>query len=198
VAVEDLAVSTYVLGRALEEAGLEPSELELVRIPVDEHERAYVAGEVDAVVTFEPFVGKLLERGAHRLFDSTQLPGEVLDVMVVREERLEAHREQLEHLTRGWFQALRYLEAHPDDALARMSPRLEVTPRTLASALESVHLLSLQENLLLLRESSPSSLVTPARRLERFMRHEGLLKEPVHPEEMLDASILEQLQEEPR
>jgi NitT/TauT family transport system substrate-binding protein len=144
-------------------------------------------------------VGKLLERGARRLFDSTQLPGEVLDVMVVREDRLDAHREQLEHLTRGWFQALRYLEEHPDDALARMSPRLESTPSALALALESVRLLSLQENLLLLREpSSPSSLVTPARQLERFMRHEGLLKGPVHPEGMLDASILEPLQEEPR
>ena len=199
VAVEDLAVSTYVLGRALQEAGLEPSDLEIVRIPVDEHERAYGAGEVDAVVTFEPFVGKLLEKGAHRLFDSTQLPGEVLDVMVVREERLDAHREQLEHLVQGWFQALRYMQAHPDDALARMSPRLETTPTSLASALESVRLLSLQDNLLLLREpSSPSSLVTPARQLERFMLREGLLKEPVRPEGMLDASLLEEVQQVPR
>jgi NitT/TauT family transport system substrate-binding protein len=198
VAVEDLAVSTYVLGRALEQAGLAPSDVEILRIPVDEHVRAYTAGEVDAVVTFEPFVSKLVEAGATRLFDSTQLPGEVLDVLVVREDRLDEHRAQLEHLTAGWFQALHYFEAHPDEALARMGPRLQITPTALASALESIRLLSLQENLQLLREpSSPSSLVTSARQLEEFMLEHGLLHGPVRHESLLDASILEKVHEGP-
>jgi NitT/TauT family transport system substrate-binding protein len=197
VAVEDLAVSTYILSRALEQAGLEPSEVRIVRIPVDEHVRAFTSGEVEAVVTFEPSVSKLLaEDGAHRLFDSTQLPGEILNVLLVREEVLQERPEQVKHLVQGWFRALRYLEEHPDEAVARMSPRLETSPAQLASALKTVRQPSLEENLSLLGPSATALQV--AHRLQRFMLSEGLLREPVRPEELMDDRILQEVQEDRR
>ncbi len=197
VAVEDLAVSTYILGRALEHAGLEPSDVRIVRIPVDEHVRAFTSGEVDAVVTFEPSVSELLARdGAHRLFDSSQLPGEIMNVLLVREEVLRERPEQVEHLTRGWFRALRYLEEHPDESLARMSPRLATSPAQLAAALEGVRQPSLEENFSLL--GRPATAVQVAHRMQRFMLSEGLLREPIRPEELMDIRILQEVQEDLR
>jgi NitT/TauT family transport system substrate-binding protein len=194
VAVEDFAVSTYILGRALEHAGLEPSDVRIVRVPVDEHVRAFTSGEVDAVVTFEPSVSRLLaEEGAHKLFDSSQLPGEIMNVLLVREEVLEERPEQVEHLVRGWFRALDYLKEHPNEAVARMSQRLETSPAELASALEGLRQPSLQENLSLLGQ--PASAVQVAHRLQRFMLSEGLLYAPTRPEEMMDVRILQEVQE---
>jgi len=196
VAVEDLAVSTYILGRALEQAGLGPSDVRIVRIPVDEHVRAFTSGAVDAVVTFEPSVSRLLAReGAHRLFDSSQLPGEIMNVLLVREEVLQERPEQVEHLVQGWFQALRYLKEHPNEAVARMSPRLDTSPAQLASALEGVRQPTLEENLSLLEKSTA---VQVANRLQRFMLSEGLLREPIRPEELMDIRILQEVQEDGR
>ncbi len=194
VAVEDLAVSGYMLGRALKQAGLQPSDVQILRIPVDQHVRAYDSGQVDAVVTYEPFVGKLLATGAQVLFDSGQIPGEIVDVLVVREDALEKNPEQVGHLLRGWFQALRHLEQHRADAVARMSPRYGTSPAEFTSTLEGLRLLSLEENLALLREPD-SPLATSARSLQRFMVEQELLREPVRPERMLDARPLAALQE---
>ncbi|WP_375771080.1 ABC transporter substrate-binding protein [Archangium gephyra] len=194
VAVEDFSVSTYLLGRALEKAGLRASDIDIVRIPVDQHEQAYASGQVDAVVTFEPFVSKLRERGAHTLFDSSQLPGEILNVLVVREDVLEKRPEQVRHLLRGWFRALLHLKEHPEDAVARMSPRLDTSPTELASILDALRHPTLQENRALLREPT-SSLLGSAHHQQRFMLEAGLLQEPVRPELLLDVRPLEAIEE---
>jgi ABC-type nitrate/sulfonate/bicarbonate transport system substrate-binding protein len=78
IGVENTALGAYVLSRALEQAGLLPTEVQVVSLTVDRHEEAYLTGEVDAVVTFEPVRTKLLDRGARILFDSRRLPDEIL------------------------------------------------------------------------------------------------------------------------
>lgn len=194
VAVEDLAVSTYLLGRALEQAGLQLSDVRIIRLPADQHLRAYESGEVDAVVTYQPFAQQLLSVGAHELFNSSQIPGEIIDVLVVRADVLDQNPEQVRHLLRGWFQALGYLEVHPEDAVARMSPRLGTSPTGFSSFLRGLRLYSREENLVLLREPD-SPLVAMALELRRFMEEEGLMQEPLGPERMMDARPLEALQE---
>jgi NitT/TauT family transport system substrate-binding protein len=195
VAVEAMSTSNYLLSRALVRAGLQPSDIEIIRIPIDQHERAYASGQVDAVVTFEPFVSKLLAGGAHRLFDSSHIPEEIVDVLAVREDVLEERPEQVRHLLQGWFRALRYLEEHPEDAVRRMSPRLETSPADFATHLEELRHPSLRENRSLLREPS-SPLLDSAHRQQRFMLESGLLREPVRPELLLDVRPLEALEEE--
>ncbi|MDC3959551.1 ABC transporter substrate-binding protein [Polyangium jinanense] len=194
VAVEDLVVSMYVLGRALEQAGLKPSDIQLVRTPVDQQVRAYTSGDVDAVVTYEPFLQRLRDAGAQEIFDSSQIPGEIVDVLVVHEAVLEKNPAQVEHLVQGWLQGRRYLEEHPAEAVAHMSPRLGTSPSELTSMLKKLRLLTLEENLVLLRGPS-SPLLASAQQLQRFMLKEGLLQKPMQPEQMLDARIIEALQE---
>lgn len=195
VAVEDLAVSTYLLGRALEQAGLQPSDVHIIRLPVDQHLRAYETGQVDAMVTYPPFAQQLLSAGAHELFNSSQIPGEIIDVLVVRADVLDKKPQQVEHLLQGWFQALGYLETHPEDAAARMSPRLGTSPTGFSTLMRGLRLFSHEENLSLLREPG-SPLVSSALELRRFMLREGMMHEPVLPERIMDARPLEALQRE--
>ncbi|MFY0564578.1 ABC transporter substrate-binding protein [Archangium lansingense] len=195
VAVEAMSTSNYLLSRALAKAGLQPSDIEILRIPMDQHERAYAEGQVDAVATFEPFVSRVMAEGAHRLFDSSQIPGEIVDILVVREDMLEKRPKQVRHLLQGWFQSLRYLEEHPEDAVSRMSPRLDTSPAGFASQLETLRHPTLRENLTLLGEPS-SSLLNSAHRQQRFMQESGLLQGLVQPEQMLDARPLEALEED--
>jgi NitT/TauT family transport system substrate-binding protein len=194
VAVEDLTTSPYVLGRALERAGLEPSDLQIVRIPVNQQMGAYERGEVDAVVTFEPFVDKLLVSGAQTIFDSSQLPEEIIDVLIVREDSLRRRPGQVRKLLQAWFQALDYLKRSPDDAVARMSPRLGMSPSEFTSSLKSLRWQSLDDNLTLLGGTAPA-LVNQVQPLQRHMQAQGLLHDPIRTEGMLDAHFLEELHE---
>src|SRR3712207_7423937 len=50
--------SVYVLGRALESAGMSAADIQVVWTPVEQQLRAYREGSVDAVVGFEPGIDR--------------------------------------------------------------------------------------------------------------------------------------------
>jgi NitT/TauT family transport system substrate-binding protein len=190
VALEHMALGLYMLGRALEGVRLRPEDVQRVPTRLDSHLEVYQRGEVDAVVTFEPTCQQLVEAGAHVLFDSSRIPEEILDVLVVRKSYLAANPERIDVLLRGWFSALDYLGAHPDEAERLMAPRLGIPPRQLRKALAGVRLLDARQQREQLTGPAPR-LRDTLQRLRRVMSKDGLL--PARPREdslLLDASSL--------
>jgi NitT/TauT family transport system substrate-binding protein len=190
VALEHMALGLYLLGRALEGAGLRPEDVQRVPTRLDSHLEVYQRGAVDAVVTFEPTCQQLVDAGAHVLFDSSRIPGEILDVLVVRKSYLAANPERIDVLLRGWFSALDYHGAFPDEAERLMAPRLGIPPRQLRKALAGVRLLDARQQRELLTGPAPRLRET-LQRLRAVMSKDGLL--PARPREdslLLDASSL--------
>ncbi len=190
VALEHMALGLYMLGRALEGVGLRPEDVRRVPTRLDSHLEVYQRGEVDAVVTFEPTCQQLVDAGAHVLFDSSRIPEEILDVLVVRKSYLAANPERIDVLLRGWFSALDYHGAHPDEAERLMAPRLGIPPQQLRKALAGVRLLDARWQREQLTGPAPRLRET-LERLRAVMSKDGLL--PARPREdslLLDASSL--------
>ena len=190
VALEHMALGLYMLGRALEGVGLRPEDVRRVPTRLDSHLEVYQRGEVDAVVTFEPTCQQLVDAGAHVLFDSSRIPEEILDVLVVRKSYLAANPERIDVLLRGWFSALDYHGAHPDEAERLMAPRLGIPPQQLRKALAGVRLLDARQQREQLTGPAPRLRET-LERLRAVMSKDGLL--PARPREdslLLDASAL--------
>lgn len=177
VGVEHTATGAYVLSRALHLAGLTRADVHPVPLKVDEHERAFREGKVDAVVTFDPVRSKLLAAGARQLFDSSQIPGEIMDVLVVRRDRLERHRGQVVALLAGWFRALDDLRRAPRDVAPRLAKRLRLSADQVLAAYEGLKLPDAARNRALLT-GDPPELVRAARRLADVMVEERLLRPP--------------------
>ena len=136
VAVDTGTVAAYVLARALTLNGLERSNVKVVHVDYSEHAAAFQAGRVDAVVNGEPLRSELLASGASLLFDSTAIPGEIVDVLAIRSDYLEAHGAIVTGLLRAWFRAIDYLNANPEDAAARMAVREHITAERFLKSLE--------------------------------------------------------------
>lgn len=184
VAVESLALGAYMLSRALEKAGLSADDVTAVPTTVDMHEQAYLSGKVDAVVTFEPVRTRLLNRGARAIFDSSMIPNEIVDVVVVRTEILEAYPDRVEELERGWFKAVAYLRGNPDDAYARMAKREGMSAEQFKDAVSRIIIPDSEHNRRLLERD----LLPVSRRLADQMLRAKLLRSPVDPERLLDRS----------
>lgn len=159
IALGNFAVAgSMLLRRTLAEAGLSLKDVTVFTDPDDMHEQTYRQGKADAIVTFEPFNSRLAALGAHPVFDSSRMPYEILDVLVVREDAFQKRHDDVCHLARQWFRALAYLNEQPDDAIARMGKRLGKTPAEFRTMLGGLVLTGLPENLLLLAEPSPEIL----------------------------------------
>lgn len=196
VGVEHTALGAYVLTRALDGVGMSVADVNIVPLEVDEHERAFTDGIVDAVVTFDPVSSHLIAQGATRLFDSTQIPGEIVDVLVVRSRTLETSADQLDILLRGWFSAQQYLKEHPQEASRRMAGRLQLEPQDVLKSFDGLRLPDRNENLLLLGGTQPT-LVETAERLVDVMLDQKLLYKEIDVSQLFSGQPLEQLPPEP-
>lgn len=160
IGVENTAVGAVLLDGALEAAGLAVGDIQVVPLTADNHARAFLAGTVDAVVTFDPIRARLLRSGAKVLFDSSQIPCRIVDVLVVRSEVVEVQGDHLHKLLEGYFKARVYMRSNPLEAAALMAPRLQETPESLLAAYEGLTLPTLDENRALLQHGGRLTKVT--------------------------------------
>ena len=177
IGVESSAVGAYVLTRALEQPKipLAPLDLEVMPLEVDKHERAFLEGRIDAVVTFEPVRSRLLAKGAIQLFDSSLIPGEIVDVLTIRSRVLKQNPDRVNRLLKGWFVALRYLREQPQDASQRMAGRLKLEPQEVLAAYAGLRLPNRDDNLSMMK-GSPCQLVLTAQRIVKVMIKSKLLQ----------------------
>lgn len=192
VGVENSAATAYLLARGLAHAGLDTSAVEVVRVNAGRHEQAFREGEVDALATFEPIRSRLLEDGARELFDSTLIPGEIVDVLVVDSEAMEVHRGHLQQILETWFEGLGVLEAEPGRARDVMAERGGLTAAELDRALGGVEFPSVAENCQLLAHDG-EALQGTTWRLADLMEAYGLLPREITPEGLFDDRFVQAL-----
>jgi NitT/TauT family transport system substrate-binding protein len=184
VAVESGALGAFVLSRALALNDMRASDVRVVHLESNEHPAAFEKGEVDAAVTFDPYRTQLLGAGATTVFDSTRIPGEIVDLIAVRAASLDKQPAAVRALLAGWFDALDYIRSAPTDAARRMGIRQQVGPEQFMQGLSQIKLPSRAENLGMLGGSDPGLKVT-ARRLMTLMIEAKLLHADVEIDSLL-------------
>ncbi|MFL6566945.1 MAG: ABC transporter substrate-binding protein [Burkholderiales bacterium] len=184
VAVESGALGAFVLSRALALNGMQAADVKVVHLESNEQPSAFEKGRVDGAVTFDPYRVQLLRAGATTLFDSTQIPGEIVDLVAVRASVLEKQPNAVRALLSGWFAALEYMKLDPKDAARRMGIRQQTSGAQFLAALQGLHIPSHRENLKMLGGAAPE-LVLTGQRLMALMLEAKLLREALHIESVL-------------
>lgn len=178
VAVENAVVGAIMLDALLDASGLEVSDIKLVAATSDEHAKMYRSGKVDVVVTFEPARSELLKQGAHVLFDSSRIPGRILDVLVVRADQIANHRQGLKDVVEAHFRALDYQAKQPQDAANRIAPYLGISESEVAAQYDGIYIPSLAENHIYLSGAQPTLKAT-ADDLAKLMLNRKLMAHKV-------------------
>lgn len=187
---EASSVAEIMLAAVLKAAGLPRSEVSLVNLPVDQQEAAWRAGQVDAVVTYEPVASSLLALGAQRLFDSRAIAHTIVDVLAVRTEVLQDARAQaLRHLLLAHFRALRRFTLNPQDAAYRMAAFLQLPASRVLSAAKGLVLPSLLNNQTLLA-AQPPQLLPIAQRVQTLLFDLGRVRLRTLPAGLLQGAFL--------
>ena len=196
VGVEVSSLGLYVLRRAFDTEGLdlldrEPDRggVEIVPIDYPELAQAYRDGRVDAVVVFEPERSELLADGANELFDSSRIPGEIVDVLLVRDRLLETRPGDVRALADGWFGARELLERTPERALPIMAAREGVSEATMRRSLTGMEIPDRAANRRLL-DGGRSGLAATLERLAETMSRLRLLDPAFDPTPLLDDRLV--------
>ena len=192
VAVESSALGAFVLSRALALNGMQATDVNVVHLESNEQPGAFQKGQVDAAVTFDPYRAQFLQAGATTLFDSTQIPGEIVDLLAVRASAFDRHPTHIQALLAGWFDAIDYMQKDPRDAARRMGIRQQTSGEQFLEAQRGLHVPSREENLRMLGGATPGLAVT-GRRLMALMVDAKLLRSEVEIERVLAPGPLAKL-----
>jgi len=108
--------SHYMLSRALDMHGMSERDVEVVNTSDADIATAFQTREVEAVATWKPHLDNILAQNPNTslIFDSSKIPDEITDVILVRTETLDQHPELGYALAGAWFEVVDMLEpGHP-------------------------------------------------------------------------------------
>jgi NitT/TauT family transport system substrate-binding protein len=137
----ELSVSHYLLARALDSVGMSERDVKLVNTSDADIASIFIATSNAATVTWNPPLQQVRNaKGATMVFDSSKIPGEILDLMVVKTNADERFKKAL---VGAWFETLSHLSAggkQTDEAIAFMAKTSGATVAEFKSQLKTTKL----------------------------------------------------------
>lgn len=188
IAIENLPLGVYMLTRTLNKAQLSRKDVFVIPSAESKHPEMYKQGKADAFITFEPFKSELEKMGAHAIFDSSQIPNEIFDLMLVHEDVYQSRRKEVCDVARQWHRTLEYIKQSPDAAGEKMGKRLGVSGKEYYKMSEGISIPALAESLRLLAGKEPA-IIQPSTSLVQIMLEAKQLKQPVDIRTALDPEI---------
>jgi len=179
VGFEDTALGGDMLNRALMLSGMSRTDITPRYFEVDQHEKAYTTGEVDAIVTFEPVKSKLLALGNKVIFSSKDIPGEVVDVLVVRRDIWESQRARCDELVDLWFKTQDQIRQNQKEATAYMAARQKLSPNEFEAAIAELIIPNRAQSSEFVRGKNPK-LLKSMESIHAFLRESGRFKDDVN------------------
>lgn len=146
VGLEPSTLGELMLSMILEKAGLKRNAITPVLLPYESQEAAFKSGAVDALITYEPVVGRLTAAGAVKLLSTRELPDAVFDVLAVRTEMAPAYTQALQQCLLGHFKVVQQLRRNPWDTAYRMVTHAGVSAEELMDAFRGLELPDLVAN----------------------------------------------------
>ncbi len=138
----ELSVSHYLLARALEKNGLTEGDVTIQNTSDADIGPIFLADDSQqAVVTWNPIVMEIEQApGVEKIFTSADIPGEVLDLMVVQTEVLKANPALGKALTGAWYEMMALMAGtgpEADAAIAAMAEASETDAAGYRAQLET-------------------------------------------------------------
>lgn len=139
VALDKSATSYFFFLQALMDASITEDEINIVEMGNDEAGEAFLAGNVDAAVTWEPALSNCSEReGGHKLVTSADYPKAIIDVLSVNSNFAEEHPDIYEKLSECWYKSVDYLNENFEDGCRIMAEGLDLETEEVKEECEGI------------------------------------------------------------
>ena len=194
IAFTEGSVSQFFLSVLLKDAGLTVKDVQGLNMTAGDAGAAFVAGKVDAAVTWEPWLsrGKATPHGA-LLVDSSAKPGLITDVMVTTKAKLEARRPEMTALYRAWSKAVEWQKTHAGEADAIMAKGVGgwlEDPKVFAETRAGIAFYDSAMNATFMDPAKPDGIVATIANAKALGEAAGLFKLDADPAGMVAAGIV--------
>ncbi|MFZ5639658.1 MAG: ABC transporter substrate-binding protein [Bacillota bacterium] len=198
VATELGTVDHLLMVTALDKAGMQESDVQYTNMTVNDAGPAFIAGNLDAAVLWEPFLTKAINEGKGKLiFSSADTPGLIPDLLVLNEGVIKERPDDVKKILMAWFDAMEWWQQNPDEALAIMAKKAETPVDEYKTSVSSVKIFTLEDNLkAFTKAESLEYLGFTGTKTANFLKGKNMLETVPDVEKILDSSFVEAIARE--
>jgi NitT/TauT family transport system substrate-binding protein len=192
VALDKSSTSYFFFLTVLEDVGISEDEMTILDMGADAAGTAFVEGEVDAAVTWEPWLTNASEReGGHLLVSSADYPGTIVDVVSFNQQFVDEHPEAIKALVQAWYDAIDYYAENPDAGNEMMANGLAISVEDTAGMATGVTFYGREENPILFNPEAEGNLYDVADLASEFWLEKAIIDEAVPADELLTSEYLD-------
>lgn len=175
----ELSVSHYLLARALDTQGLREADVRVVNTADADMVSIFGTSDVTSLVTWNPLVREILAMpDSNKVFDSSQIPGEIIDLLVVNTATLEENPALGKALVGAWYEIMELMSGSDQAAIearSAMASASETDLQGFDAQLASTEMFYTPESALALTNSD--DLLSTMKSVAEFSFEHGLLGE---------------------
>lgn len=190
IAYENTAVGGLMLNALLQKTKLKSNDIKTINCNFNEHLTCF--NSVDAVITFEPIKSKLIKEGGHVIFDSSQIPNQIMDVLVIPKNLLSTHAVSIKALIKGYYQARTFMQKQPKKSNALLSKIVNASEENIVTAFQGLKLPTSNESYQFLKQPN-SRLNQQAIALENIMIDAKLLRKKSNLTQLSNGTFIKEL-----
>lgn len=184
VALDKSSTSYFFFLSILEKFGLREQDVTIQEMGASDAGAAFVAGKVDAAVTWEPWLTNANQRqGGHVLISSKDMPGTIVDVFVLNNDFIAAHPDVPAKMTSVWFKTIAWYEANQDKGNAIMAKAFGLSTQEVADMAKGVSFMGAAENKRFVKQGCGLFAVTF--RAIRFWSEKGIIDLDTNADELI-------------
>lgn len=178
VALDKSASSYYFFLKALE-GGSSLSEEDIDVIDMNDTTEAgvaFIGGQVDAAIMWEPELSNALEEveGAHALVTSADYPDAISDSLVVNAAFAEKNPDIVEAVAQCWYKAVDFYNENPQEAYKDMASGFEeVSAEDIEGDAQGLHFLGKDENEEMLKDGAEDNIFDLCKDMASFWKSKG-------------------------
>ncbi|WP_163130441.1 putative urea ABC transporter substrate-binding protein [Agarivorans sp. Alg241-V36] len=175
----ELSVSHYLLARALESVDLKERDIKVENTSDADLVAAFTTSDVTAVTTWNPLLSEIISMpDTNMVFDSSKIPGEIIDLLVVNTDTLKQDPKLGKALTGAWYEIMATMSGDDEAATKARAFMAEASGTDLAgydAQLASTKMFYQAEDAVDFTNSA--TLKSTMAKVAEFSHHHGLLGE---------------------
>jgi NitT/TauT family transport system substrate-binding protein len=152
----------------------------------------FAAGQVDAAVTWEPWLSKATEGGkGHVLVNSKGVKDILIGIFGANRNRVDANSDKLQRFFRGWYRGLEYEFAHKEEAIPIMAKGFQMPPQEFGDILTGLRPIGKDEAKEMLGvNAAPGSFFQISKYEAQLWQKAGVMTQAVDPSLVYTGKVL--------
>ena len=179
IGIETGTIAHFTVLKALEQAGLDQTEVEFVNLGTEALQDAFINNEIDAASIYEPYISKMVQEGnGHIVFSSKEIPRAICDVLFVKESVTRQHPEAIDHWIKAWDNSIAFRRSEPEDYLQTLSELNGTSVSDLKESFNGIFFADMMENRIAFGTADrPGYLLGSLKEMEAFMFEQGVIQQ---------------------